>query len=186
MNEMTTVLYTLNLADRAHSEKNQRYGIYPYKKHLLDVFSIALEFGISNLAILQAILVHDVLEDTDMSFNSLQNHVGTQVADMVWAVTNEDKDDKGNLLKNRKEKFVYTYAKINSIQDSIYVKLCDRIANVRNSITAFDDIGTKKAKYYSMYKKEYGSFRKNLKQETTCTILNALWAELDRLMLWRD
>lgn len=182
-------IYTsLKFATKRHDEAGCKYGRYPYKVHLLAVLSVAMEFGITDYHVLVAIPLHDTLEDTKTCSHDLEEVFGHAVTALVEAVTNEEIDDQGTPLVGRKEKFVYTYKKIQATPSAILVKLCDRIANVRSCIDALEDIGAHKRNksFYGMYKKEYGAFRKALYM---CDLENIelqtkLWAELDRLMLW--
>jgi (p)ppGpp synthase/HD superfamily hydrolase len=186
MDTYSEVQRALEFAIEEHDKAGCRYGRHPYKVHLIAVLSVAIEFGINDWFILQAIVLHDILEDTNVAPAKLEELFGHGVTSLVEAVTNEEYDDQNNELTTRKEKFVYTYKKINQTEDAIYVKLCDRIANVRSCISVLEDISSNKRNksLYGMYKKEYGAFRKALYRATNRPILAALWTELDKLMLW--
>jgi (p)ppGpp synthase/HD superfamily hydrolase len=71
--------------------------------------------------------------------------LGQEVADIVYAVTNE----KG---KNRKERGgVKYYEGIRQTPGAVFVKLCDRIANVQYSKMT-------KSRMFEMYRKENDDF----------------------------
>jgi len=144
-------------AEKAHM--GQRYGKFPYTHHLFGTWDVLTKFGFSESdpnkekrersqrLILGAIL-HDTLEDTDMTYGDLRNGFGKEVADLVFAVTNESG-------KNRAERFAKTYPKIRSHPDATILKLADRIANVIHALQFNHDI-------LDMYRREWKKFKQNL------------------------
>jgi len=110
----------LMVAEKAHA--NQSYGdILPYMYHIKEVVNIAIETNMPNRVIV-ACALHDVLEDSDVTYNDLKKLFGEKISDIVYAVTDE-------MGKNRKERKYKTYAKIAANSDAVLVKLIDRIAN---------------------------------------------------------
>jgi hypothetical protein len=96
-------------------------------------------------ACLRATWGHDLIEDCRVSYNDVKNHLGQEAADIVYAVTNE----KG---KNRSERANDKYYEgIRNTPGAVFVKLCDRIANVQYSKMT-------KSRMFGMYKKELDSF----------------------------
>lgn len=88
---------------------------------------------------------HDLIEDTRVSYNDVKVHLGQEVADIIFAVTNE----KG---KNRKERANDKYYEgIRNTKGAVFVKLCDRIANVQYSKMT-------KSRMFEMYEKENENF----------------------------
>ena len=88
---------------------------------------------------------HDLIEDTRVSYNDVKNHLGQEVADIVYAVSNE----KG---KNRKERANDKYYEgIRNTPGAVFVKLCDRIANVQYSKMT-------KSRMFEMYSLENDHF----------------------------
>lgn len=161
---------------------NQKYGKHPYYYHLLQVQAVALEFAIESDHILIACLLHDVLEDTSVTKYDLMLDFDTNVVNMVSAVTNVDKNPvTGIPLRNRKERALYTYPNIAANPDAVLLKLCDRIANCRQSL---HELTVKDRGKLGMYIREYGAFRKALynPQQVEATLL---WAELDALLHWK-
>lgn len=156
----------------------QRYGFKPYVFHLYAVMSVAFEFGIIDEDILIATMLHDVVEDTDVTRETVQLYFGPRVGDLVYAVSNEPG-------KNRKEKHKKTYLKIVAIPGAIKLKLADRIANVRScwNEAKEQDASKRNKSLLGMYKKEYGGFRKALRNDPDETEL-LMWNELDRLLAW--
>ena len=92
---------------------------------------------------------HDLIEDTRVSYNDVKTELGWQAADIIYAVTN----DKG---KNRKERAGDKYYEgIRTTPGAVFVKLCDRIANVQYGKMT-------KSRMFEMYKKENPEFIRQL------------------------
>lgn len=145
---------------KAHG--NQDYdGIFPYKKHLDDVVDVLKRFGFSGKFIVAGYL-HDIIEDTPLSYNKVKRHFGFVVAEMVYCVTDE-------LGRDRAEKKLKTLPKTASNPDSIILKLADRIANIEH--------GGK----VDMYASEYEQFRGFLFANTP-EQGKPMWAHLEKLL----
>lgn len=141
---------------------NQTYdGIFPYKKHLDDVVEVLKRFGYSGKYIIAAYL-HDIIEDTSLSYNKVKKYFGEEVAEMVYCVTDE-------LGRNREEKKRKTLPKTASNPDAIILKLGDRIANIEH--------GGK----IDMYAKEYGQFEGALRLNSQRSAED-MWSHLETLL----
>lgn len=151
-----------------HNETNHMYDTYlPYEfhlrmvahvgekyKHLLDgnkeyytgdvIVNPELQVSLRGACTL-ACWGHDLIEDCRVSYNDVKDALGQEVADIVYAVTNE----KG---KNRKERANDKYYEgIRNTPGAVFVKLCDRIANVQYSKMTG-------SRMFEMYKKENINF----------------------------
>ena len=130
-----------DFAIKRHGE--QLYGNEPYIVHLDHVHEVGLRFG-TTIEEQCADCLHDILEDTDCSFEEIWYEFGWYVAHLVFLVTDEDGD-------NRKERKRRTYPKIRSNSDAIKLKLRDRIANVESSKQNNPGL-------FQMYKQEHEEF----------------------------
>ena len=148
--------------------KNQKYGEYPYTKHLEDVVRVLESFDIKNPSILCSGWLHDTIEDTPTSYDEVAEQFTKEIADIVFAVTNEPG-------KNRKERNSKTYPKIKKCLKAACVKLADRIANVNESIANNPNL-------LAMYKKEYPSFKEGIKRTDNNALVTAMWEHLDNLL----
>jgi (p)ppGpp synthase/HD superfamily hydrolase len=140
-----------------HEVSNHFYDDYiPYKFHLRMVAQTAEKFIhlVPNMndgeesfhdQIILAAWGHDLIEDTRVSYNDVKEVLGFGAAEIIYACTNE----KG---KNRKERANDKYYEgIRNTPGAVFVKLCDRIANVQYSkLTS--------SRMFEMYKKELDSF----------------------------
>lgn len=123
-----------------HKETNHFYDTYlPYEFHLRMVVQAAknyihlykssckgdVESCIED--IMFACWGHDLIEDTRTSYNDVKIVLGQTAANIIYAVTNE----KGKTRKERaNDKY---YEGIRNTEGAVFVKLCDRIANVQYS-----------------------------------------------------
>jgi len=142
----------------------QMYGTKPYLHHLEEVASICDYFDLPDY-VKAAAYLHDVVEDTDITADQVCAEFNYEVATLVYSVT----DEAG---ENRKERKAKTYRKILAHPYGVYLKLADRIANVKACSTAKD------TGMFKMYCKEAGGFEKELKRPG---IAEDMWAELDKL-----
>lgn len=155
-----------NFAKKAHG--NQKYGLHaPYVAHLDSVVSVLTRYGFTEDEYIVSGYLHDCVEDTPVSILDIQVAFGLEVANIVYAVTNEPG-------KNRKERHLKTYLKLILNSDAIIVKLCDRIANVEYSVMTDD------SKLY-MYKKEYVGFKDALYPYSPVSTV-VLWNQLELLL----
>lgn len=95
---------------------------------------------------------HDLIEDARVSYNDCRNALGTDVADIIYAVTNE----KGKTRQERaNDKY---YHGIIETPGAVFTKICDRIANVRYGKL------TKSRRMLETYQKENNHFCSVLSQ----------------------
>lgn len=152
-----------------HSSTNHTYdGYLPYEYHLRMVAGVYERFQHllpKNLIMVEvptyrdytelvdrtheviyiACFGHDLIEDTRVSYNDVKTQLGYEAAEIIYALTNE----KG---KNRKERANDKYYKgIRDTNGAVFVKLCDRIANVEYSLS-------RKSSMFEKYQKENPEF----------------------------
>ncbi len=119
-------------AIEAHTNVNHLYDGKPYATHLAMVAHFAYEFqlvvGKQNLpTAIASCWLHDTIEDCRLTYNDISAVAGTTVADVVYAVSNE----KGKTRADRANDLYYQG--IRNTKLALFVKLCDRIANVQYS-----------------------------------------------------
>lgn len=163
---------------------DQLYGDHSIMKHLDDVSNVLTEFGINNIEYHVVAYLHDVLEDTAAKVWDVEHEFGPDTAFYVYLVTDPP-------LATRRERKEELHARFRDMdpnfnQLAIVVKLADRIANVRAtlSVLAQDNIGyshLEASQRYSMYYKEYLEFKRAFYRTSTGSPMLPMWAELDRL-----
>lgn len=150
----------------------QMYGDRPYLYHLQKVAEVLDRFDQADHASLVAALLHDTLEDTATSYSDIFKAFGPEVAELVYAVTDE-------LGRNRAERHAKTYPKIAVMPKAVTLKLADRIANVEHSVVMDKDGRLiTHTNQFSMYKKEHRKFREALCAHGP----DAMWAHLEALV----
>jgi (p)ppGpp synthase/HD superfamily hydrolase len=158
-----TVDRAREFAERAHGE--QRYGEYPYIRHLDAVAEICRPFGFVYEVVAY---LHDVLEDTDVGRWALKDEFGEEVTSQVEFIT----DPAG---PNRKARKYILYERLTGAgtkyQVALVVKTADRLANMRESARSNPAM-------LQMYQREHGPFRRACCRVGVC---EPLWRELDRL-----
>ncbi|XP_076792711.1 guanosine-3',5'-bis(diphosphate) 3'-pyrophosphohydrolase MESH1 isoform X2 [Arvicanthis niloticus] len=99
----------------------------PYINHPIGVARILThEAGITDIAVLQAALLHDTVEDTDTTLDEVELHFGAQVRRLVEEVT----DDKTLPKLERKRQQVEQAP--HSSPGAKLVKLADKLYNLRD------------------------------------------------------
>jgi len=166
------VLKAKDYAILNHFDTNHKYDGKPYEVHLELAFEFACKYihllpdDKTVSEVLSAVWAHDVIEDCRQNYSDVKNVLGENVAEIVYALTNE----KG---KNRKERANDKYFEgIRNTPFADYVKICDRLANVYYS------------KLYNpsllyVYKKEHDRFKKELWNVLYKEIFDELEAFLD-------
>lgn len=156
----------------ADAHGSQKYGNHPYTQHLSDVAKVVERFNLFRYSpeyfvLCVAAWLHDVVEDTDVTFDDLAENFDSQVVSLVQAVT----DEPG---KNREERHAKTYLKIRKAgMFAVFLKLADRIANVENCIATGNE------GLLGMYQKEHNGFVKVLRRDAE---LFNMWEHLDGLV----
>jgi len=125
-----TILETAHYAAIKH--KNQRRKNKekdPYINHPLEVAKLIQTVGKCNDEnILKAALLHDVVEDTDVSIEEIQQEFGPVVASIVKEVTNDQSLKKWDKKLKQMEK-------ANKISQSAQiVKLADKLSNLSSLV----------------------------------------------------
>ncbi|MBP5527676.1 MAG: bifunctional (p)ppGpp synthetase/guanosine-3',5'-bis(diphosphate) 3'-pyrophosphohydrolase [Bacteroidales bacterium] len=125
------ILRAYTMAREAHAGTRRKSG-EPYIFHPLAVALIAVkEVGLGPTAVMAALL-HDVVEDTDITLDELRMVFGDRVAKIVDGVT---KIDDVMLMQQTESKQAENYRKIllSMCNDAyvIFLKLCDRLHNMR-------------------------------------------------------
>ena len=124
-------------AKNKHSGMMRMDGITTYSKHLEDVVNRLKSLGITDEELLCEGWLHDVIEDTDTSFDDLFEKFGSKIAVTVLSLS-KDK----TLPKKPREQIYVKQLKEASI-DAKIIKLCDISANL-SSLKKYDTSKSKK------------------------------------------
>jgi (p)ppGpp synthase/HD superfamily hydrolase len=153
-----------DFAVAAHGD--QKYGTNPYVVHLDEVAEIVASVDATDPATAVAYL-HDVLEDTSVTADAVEQSFGPFVRRCVEILT----DPAGS---NRKERKRLLHERLKAVPEShnlaLIVKAADRLANVRSS--ARNNPGL-----LAMYRQEHSAFKEAAFRRGLC---DELWTEMDR------
>lgn len=114
-------------AIKAHG--SQKYGNHPYIYHLDQVAKSVADFGVSAVAIAY---LHNVPEDTDTTFECLQDRFGFHVARSIFAISTLK---TGSRKEKMRRMYYRAYLLKNSglpFTDAFAVKIADRHENIAN------------------------------------------------------
>lgn len=184
------IFETYEVAKQFHA--SQTYGSFPYMEHVCAVFNTVddtyVDVGMELARFLgeeptynpslfvrvgQTALFHDVLEDCDITYNdikSLKDSNGLNLildAQPIYDITND-------LGKDRVERNLRTYLRMRDNPIACYVKLCDRLSNMKASKASGSSMFNKyktelDVMHYALSKNSEG--RKN-------DFLDPLWEQL--------
>lgn len=111
-----------------YKHKDQRYGKHPYSVHLQAVVDLCHKSETRTVAWL-----HDILEDTDMEYDTILDLFGIHIADAVWLLTKQEWVDYDDYIKMIKQ---------NPLAHG--VKVCDTQCNLWQSERDGDERRIKK------------------------------------------
>lgn len=115
-------------AIKAHGSQTRKDGITPYHTHLKKVVDKLIDYEITDTETLVSAWLHDVVEDTDVTFEEIRELFGDRVTGYVDILTRTSDDD------------IY----INRLKDSDFfvkmIKFCDVMANLEDlSLSGLSD-----------------------------------------------
>jgi len=156
--------------------KTSWLGRKPYAEHYAQVEGVLSEFGFTPLKDARsnrlhiAARMHDTIEDAGVLKVEIAALFGADIANLVDAVTLVKSRFPGDPVVER-EALLQTYEKILVHPDAIYLKLADRIANMRS----YHSSGISPKHYVDGYQ----LFKTKLYVPGKA---EAMWKELDRLV----
>ncbi|MDR3151875.1 MAG: bifunctional (p)ppGpp synthetase/guanosine-3',5'-bis(diphosphate) 3'-pyrophosphohydrolase [Bifidobacteriaceae bacterium] len=133
---------TYKFAKKAHTGQT-RYSGEPFITHPVHVAKILANY-IPPLAILQAALLHDTVEDTDITLENIEIEFGQEISILVDGVTKLDSIKYGdNAEAETVRKMIITMSKDIRV---LVIKLADRLHNARTWTYSPQKSASKKAK----------------------------------------
>jgi (p)ppGpp synthase/HD superfamily hydrolase len=129
---MQALLEAIKFIDDRHAGQTRRGSGVPYASHPVAVSYLVAAYKRSKhlTSLLVAALLHDTLEDTDVTFDELARRFGGFVASLVLELTNDEEEIK------RVGKLEYHSRKLLGISSyALYIKLADRMHNISDHPT---------------------------------------------------
>lgn len=171
MKKKTNLEKIKDYAFKCHANVNHKYDKKPYSVHLDMVYFFANQF--INLIdknyqeyVLCACYTHDVIEDCRETYNDVKKTCGYEIAEITYALSNE----KGKTRKEIANKKYYKGIRKND--NFIFVKLCDRLANINYSMETKSNMLTK-------YRDEHKDFKRKLYKNKFKTMFELMELKLN-------
>ncbi len=135
MRKVNFILKALNFSAYKHRYQRRKGDEHlPYINHPIRVAYLVSEIGkVEDPVIIASAILHDVVEDTETSFDELKEEFGEKVASIVM----EDTDDK-RLEKKERKRLQIENAKDLSYGATI-VRIADKIANIMDIVNSPPD-----------------------------------------------
>jgi GTP pyrophosphokinase len=139
------------MGKKAHDGQTRKFDGKPYFTHPLRVAQLVKKFG-GNDNMYAAALLHDTLEDTNLTYEDIVKNTNKSVADLVLQLTSNKSD-----MEEMGSKAEYLTKKMNAMsKDALTIKLLDRLDNV-------SDFKTAGAKFVAKYKPQTEEILSKLK-----------------------
>lgn len=134
---MSIVAKALVFATHHHQHQHRKGTKIPYMAHLLNVCKILAERDCSD-ELLAAALLHDVVEDTEVTIQEVEEMFGNRIGELVRGATELDKLEKKAIEKEsswleRKEHTIH-FLKHEATTDQLLVSAADKLDNLRSIV----------------------------------------------------
>ena len=143
---MSIVSKALIFAAEHHQYQHRKGTKIPYMTHLLNVCKIVAENNCSD-EVLAAALLHDVVEDTEVTIEQVEEIFGKQVAEIVRGATELDKLEKKVIEKEsswlERKKHTIHFLQHEASTDQLLVSAADKLDNLRSIVYDYNKFGEK-------------------------------------------
>jgi len=131
---MDDIKKAFDLVYEKHRNQKRKLQNIPYIVHILDVTSILMKNNCSERVIVSGIL-HDIIEDTDVTIDEIRNQFGTEVSEIVSKLS----EDKSKTWEERKQKNMDTL--MHGSEEMMLVRCADILSNAKDLIFYIDVYG---------------------------------------------
>ena len=140
---MSIVSQALVFATQHHQHQHRKGTKIPYMAHLLNVCKLVAENNCSD-EVLAGALLHDVVEDTNVTIEEVEEIFGNQIAEIVRGATELEKLEKKSIEKEsswqeRKEHTIH-FLQQEATTDQLMVSAADKLDNLRSIVYDYERI----------------------------------------------
>jgi len=113
-------------AREKHKNQKRKDGVTTFYDHLEGVVNRLKNLGVSNQDVLSAAWLHDTIEDTDTTFNEINEIFGKIISVLVLSLTKDSK------LPRKARELQYVQQLKNSTIETKIIKFCDISGNLKD------------------------------------------------------
>ena len=175
MNSNLVIKAAVYAAEKHKYQRRKGFNQVPYINHPLKVALLLDECGEHDENILIAAILHDVIEDTDASYEEISKEFSPEVADIVIEVT----DDKELPYAIRKELQVKGASSLS--RDAKKIKIADKICNIRDIVNYPLDWSTERKLSYLEWAKQVVSGCRNVNADLEASFDDTFNEGLEKL-----
>lgn len=156
--DTTLVDKAIIFATNAHKNSERRAKAFPYIIHPLEAMAIVATMS-NDPELLAAAVLHDTVEDTNVTIEDIRREFGDHVANIV---AKESVMDDGKITWKERKQMTINRVKKASLDGKI-VALGDKLSNMRAIYNDYQDIGDKLwERFHCQNKEEVGWYYKSL------------------------
>ena len=122
MKDITKLDLAIDIAVKAHKKQYRKGGKVPYIVHPMAVMLELVHCGVQDEDILITSILHDMIEDTNHTQESIEKLFGEKISRTVQELTFEGEQTKKEYMASFDNKSL----------EALLVKVADRICNVRD------------------------------------------------------
>jgi len=130
MHRFPSLHQALDFVADAHNGQLRKGTAIPYLAHLLGVCSLVLDYGGDEDQAIAGLL-HDVIEDCDVSASVIREKFGDRVARIVLGCTDGTPGADGSKAPWMERKETYLHHLRDADEDTLLVSACDKLHNAR-------------------------------------------------------
>jgi len=144
-----SIYSAIEFANKAHRGQDRKLDGDPFIVHPLAVAGLLADYYSDKSLIIAAIL-HDVAEDTPVTFDQLRKKFGEEITQIVMDVSQTDKKLPWKERKDRYFKHLTTKASINAIR----VSAADKYHNLQDIVSWWQQLGDEIFTHFNASKEE--------------------------------
>lgn len=180
--ETSLVDKAITFATKAHHGTERRGKGFPYIIHPLEAMAIVATMT-SDPRLLAAAVLHDTIEDTEITYDDIKGEFGKRIADLVAKETDERLDHDGRILTWQERKKRDMDSLKNSTREIKIIALGDKLSNMRAIARDYKTAGDNLWKIFHVKDKATHAWRyKGLRDALSELSDTFAFKEFDRLV----